>query len=87
MTVWYGHVWFEHGVIQSAVVAGWQVPHGPWEGAVLVQWPGETGLPRVVAGGGWHMDRVSAQAEVRERLRWIGKAAIDRAQEMLEGQA
>lgn len=87
MTVWYAQVWYEHGALQSAVLTGWQIPHGPYEGAVLVRWPGDTGaLPRVVAGGGWHSDRLSAELEVAEQLRRIGDAARDRAARITEGE-
>ena len=87
MTVYFGHVWYEHGSLQSAVLTGWQITSGPHDGAVLVQWPGDTGaLPRVVAGGGWHTDRLSAELEVAERLRVIADAARDRAARITEGE-
>ena len=79
MPVFYGHVWYEHGALQSAVLTGWQITSGPHEGAVLVQWPGESGLPRVVAGGGWHADRASAEAAVRQELHRIADAANEKA--------
>jgi hypothetical protein len=79
MLVYYGHVWYEHGALQSAVLTGWQITSGPHEGAVLVMWPGESGLPRVVAGGGWHADRVSAELDVCRQLRRIAEAASVKA--------
>lgn len=87
MTVYYAHVWYEHGAIQSTVLQGWQITSGPHDGAVLVSWPGDTsGLPRVVAGGGWHSDRLSAELEVAEQLRRIADAARDKAARITEGE-
>jgi len=80
--VYFGHVWYEHGALQAAVLTGWQIPHGPFEGAVLVNWPGESGMPRVVAGGGWHADRVSAEEAVRAELYLIADAANQKAYHM-----
>lgn len=85
MTVWRAHIWYEHGVLQAAILTGWQVPHGPHEGCVLTHMPGDTtGLPRVVSGGGWHSDRLSAELEVASALRRIADAARDRAARITE---
>ena len=84
MTVYFGHVWYEHGALQSAVLTGWQVPHGPHEGYVMLRWPDADGHMRLVPGNGWHSDRLSAELEVAERLRVIADAARDKAARIKE---
>lgn len=47
MTVWRSHIWYEHGVLQAAILVGWQIPHGPHEGCVLVYFPATPRRSRV----------------------------------------
>lgn len=85
MTVWRSHIWYEHGVLQAAILVGWQIPHGPHEGCVLVYFPGDTtALPRVVSGGGWHGDRLSAELEAASTLRRIAERANEQASQIAE---
>lgn len=85
MTVWKAHIWYEHNVLQAAILVGWQITYGPHDGCVLVHFPGDTGLPRVVSSSGWHADRLSAELEAAATLRRIAERATDKALQMSGG--
>ena len=72
MTVYRAHVWADGRRAHSAIIVGWMIHGGPYDGQVIVQLPGDAQTHRLVDSHGWYGDRLSAELEAAQKLREMG---------------